>query len=487
LGTAFDLSGNDVKALEYYKKGLAIALRRNDIGNVAHLYNNLGTTYGKQHNHTQAMVYLKKALELTSGPRFVESRVSPMMNLANVYAEMKVIHKAMEYYTEALSLARKTGMGMEEAKILHAMGVVQSMEKQELHPALEEAYQLAKRRGNRGQQISILKDLAKIANRAGNYEDEVIFLKEERRLSDSIFNMEKMKEIARLQEKYELNKSRNQVVALKEEGQKGVETRNQIILIACMLGLSVVTLLFLFIRTIMLNRKLSSREKELAKANSIKDRLFSIIGHDLRGPIGNIPALLHIYRQDETTEDAKAFILDSMEENSIASSETLDKLLTWGNMQIKGQTRNPVAVEVDTIMDNKLRLLKVAANNKQISLLNKVPKGLTVFADEHQLNFILRNLIANGIKYTREHGTVETTAGHYAGGFIVFSVSDSGIGIDAARKDRIFDPENKSTPGTANEPGTSIGLMLCKEFVIQNGGKIWVESELGKGSTFHFT
>lgn len=488
LGAANDLSGNDDMALKYLTNGLQLSLKSRNPPNPAPLYNNIGSIYAARHQYEKALEQLNKAVAAASGPRYAEARISPLMNIGNIYNEKGDVVKARSYYEEALKLAKAAGAKVEVGKLLHSIGLLENITMRRPSNSMLEALAIAREAGNKHLQISILKDLAKVADANGEYQDEVSYLKQERQLSDSIFNIEKEKEIAGLQSEYELRKSKSELLALRESERKNQQKKNLIILVAVVLAATLATIIFFFRRTALLNRKLSIREQELQKANDTKDRLFSIIGHDLRGPVANIPALIGIYRSEDTPDETKDFILDSLEENSIASLETLEKLLKWGNLQIKGNTINRSVFEMTGVMSNCLRLLNVAAANKNITIINRVPDHIQVYADENHFNFIMRNLLANAIKYTQTDGVIEVEASEYTNkSYILFAVKDNGIGIETERQPHIFTPHHTSTAGTANESGTSIGLMLCKEFIQQNNGDIWVESQKGKGSTFYFT
>jgi signal transduction histidine kinase len=140
------------------------------------------------------------------------------------------------------------------------------------------------------------------------------------------------------------------------------------------------------------------------------------------------------------------------------------------------------------VLLSEINLLKIAALNKNILVHNNVPSATRVYADRDHVKIIFRNLLSNAIKFTQPGGKVEVNVvPSTAAGFITFVVKDSGVGMDAEQQKRIFDSVSESKPGTANEAGNSIGLMLCKSFVEENGGTIWVDSHPDKGSSFYFT
>ncbi len=488
LGTANSFMGNSEKSLDYYRKGLRLSLLTKESANTAYLYNNIGNHYGKLRNYDSALYYFKMALAISERPGFIQARVAPLMNIGAVYAEKGDTKQALDYYNQALAIARDKAMPEDMARLLHSIGLIENEQGHYNTKSLKNALEIARQTGDRNLETDILGDLARIAGINGAYKDQVDYMKQERAIHDTLFTVEKAKEIANLQAEYELNKSNEQLSALRVSEQKNLQQKNVIIIIAVFLALTLATLLFFFVRMLKLNKTLSQRSRELQEANRLKDRLFSIIGHDLRGPVGNIPALLNIYRDAGTTDEQKGFILDSLEENSQASLETLDKLLNWGKMQLKGHTLNQSWIHPSDIIDENLRLFRVAAAGKNISVVNNVADSIVAFADEDHFKFVVRNLLSNAIKYSTDNSTVLLSAEvHPQKNEVLFSVKDSGIGIGKGKLEQIFQPYNESTRGTANETGNSIGLMLCREFILQNGGNIWAESEKGKGSVFYFT
>lgn len=488
LGVANDLSGNFEKALSYYHSGLALASNRKMDGDVIFLYNNIGTAHARMEQLDTAKKYFEKALEYSSSKGLERPRVSPLMNIGIIHREKNEISKAIEYYKQAMELAERLNMREDYAQAMYNLGVVEVELNPENTTSFFKSLELAKEIGDKRLQLDILHGMSDWAISNNKYKELVRFMGEAQALKDSLFSIEKAKAIANLQAEYELEKTNAQLEELKETEQQNRQIRNLYLSAALVLSAVLITLFFYLSRSRRLNKELAHRQQELQDANMVKDRLFSIIGHDLKGPIGSIPVLLDIYRSKDTGEEERKFILDSLEENAKASIDTLDKLLNWGKLQIKGDGIYQTKCNATEIVNSKMRLFKATADNKQIILVNNVPADAHVLADENQFKFILRNLLSNAIKFTNPGGKVEVNAArHPEGNMIVFSVKDNGIGIPKEKQAKIFEPTNTSTAGTANESGTSIGLMLCKEFTRQNGGNIWVESVPGEGATFYFT
>jgi signal transduction histidine kinase len=227
---------------------------------------------------------------------------------------------------------------------------------------------------------------------------------------------------------------------------------------------------------------------QLLKLNSDKDRFISILAHDLRSPF---TALLGI--SDLLIDNIRIYNIEEIEillkHIKDASKETfalLEDLLKWTSTQSGEIPFNPQGHSVPEICKNVLQTLKLSAIDKNITLNSRVAEHIFVFADIDMLKTVLRNLVSNAIKFSNSGGVVNIST-EQKSDIIIISVSDDGIGIKPEKLANLFDiSERQTTTGTAEEKGTGLGLILCKEFVKRNGGRIWAESEFGKGSNFKF-
>ena len=237
--------------------------------------------------------------------------------------------------------------------------------------------------------------------------------------------------------------------------------------------------------------KLFELNKSLEKANKTKDKFFSIIAHDLRSPIGTVNQYLDFIISDinNMTQESLLEDLILLKKLSKTSYELLENLLIWSFSQ-KGVTMdcNLVKANFYQLVENNIILFKQIANKKNISLKNDLPTSLEGTFDYNMLDTIIRNLVNNAIKYTANNGLV-TILGQETSDFIEISIKDNGIGMSSYTMENLFtiDETKPSQEGTCGEVGFGLGLVLCKEFVEKHKGKIWAESELGKGSNFKFT
>jgi len=235
--------------------------------------------------------------------------------------------------------------------------------------------------------------------------------------------------------------------------------------------------------------ELKQSRDNLIELNATKDRLFSIIGHDLRGPIGGFKTIVELLISgfDLTNTEKLTEVLLLIKESSSATYELLGNLLSWAKSQRNEIIFLPEKVMLYEIVLSITRLFSEITNEKQINIINNIPQNTTIFADRNMLTTVLRNLISNAIKFTPNKKQIQifTTKNKTEH---TITIKDEGNGITKKNLSKLFkDKEYITTTGTNGEKGSGLGLILCKDFIEKHQGEIWVESELGKGSNFNFT
>ncbi len=235
------------------------------------------------------------------------------------------------------------------------------------------------------------------------------------------------------------------------------------------------------------NQEVQAHAQQLSNLNRTKDKLFSIISHDLRSPLASLRGLMDVL--SHTTLTPEEFIQSSnkIRRNLDSVQEDLDNLLYWAQSQLSGIQVKPELIPVRFLVEDKIRLLKEVAAQKDITINNEIDSDLLVLADKNHMGLVLRNLLGNAIKFNRRGGTI-TIAQQVQGDRVSLSVTDTGVGMTDTDMQKLFNAETHFTNlGTLQEKGTGIGLLLSKEFIEKNGGTITATSRLKQGSTFTFT
>lgn len=230
-------------------------------------------------------------------------------------------------------------------------------------------------------------------------------------------------------------------------------------------------------------------ELKLQQLNADKDHFISILGHDLKSPFNNILGFSEILTDeiDNLNKEEIKDIAKNIHKSALITNNLLEEILLWSRTQQDKISFNPLYLSFADICTNILEVLNPIAKAKNITINYPAKDHITVFADNDMLKTVLRNLVTNAIKFTNNDGQINIKA-EQKDSNVTISVSDNGVGIAPDNLAKLFNiSEVITTKGTAKETGTGLGLLLCREFVEKHGGKICVESVVGKGSDFKFT
>jgi signal transduction histidine kinase/ligand-binding sensor domain-containing protein len=235
-------------------------------------------------------------------------------------------------------------------------------------------------------------------------------------------------------------------------------------------------------------RELLHNNAELEKINQTKDKMFSIISHDLRSPFAGVLGILELLtdQESEMVIERKNELLVMAKNSAESTFELLDNLLTWAHSQMKKTESKPVKQNLSRILIKNIELKKTSAQQKEIELLQNFPEVLEANFDRDMINTVIRNLLNNAVKFTHPGGKVEISA-YSENGDVKVNIADTGIGIDNNDTESLFYDGNISRKGTLGEKGTGLGLIICREFVEKNSGKIWASPNQPRGTVFSFT
>ena len=227
-------------------------------------------------------------------------------------------------------------------------------------------------------------------------------------------------------------------------------------------------------------------EEELKNLNKNKNRFFSIISHDLKGPAGGIMKLSEFLLNDKFEKDHKE-IAKRLNVAAGNHYKLLDDLLTWSRSQMGTLQINPTKLDINELVLGSIKSINPLAKEKEIEVIDRAQSNLNAWADYNMVQTVLRNLLQNAIKFTPQNGKI-TISTKDQGKFIEVSIADTGVGMSKEYLTKLFKIESAfSLKGTNDEEGTGMGLLLCKEFIEKNGGNIKALSIEGKGATFSFT
>lgn len=231
--------------------------------------------------------------------------------------------------------------------------------------------------------------------------------------------------------------------------------------------------------------EISRKAEQLTELNSVKNKLFSVISHDLKTPMYALRNLFRSIQQHDLHGDEVKLMVPDIVNDLNYTTSLMENLLQWAKSQMQADSIQVQLIDLSDLINETTQLLRLQAQVKNVYLQNKLNQPVYVYADKDMLNMVLRNIISNAIKFTPEEGSVVIETADLSTD-IEISVTDTGIGMHRDVLDKLSGNHFYTSKGTANESGTGLGLMLCKEFLKKIGSRMYIESEYGKGSTFSF-
>ncbi|MDH4057803.1 MAG: HAMP domain-containing histidine kinase, partial [Cyclobacteriaceae bacterium] len=334
----------------------------------------------------------------------------------------------------------------------------------------------------------------------GDYQKSLEYFKLYKATNDSIFSAEIHQKLLRGQIQLATESKDEQIEALTklEEFRKSEIRKQELIrnILVVVVALTVILLFTVFrsgqrrkkINMLLMNhqQEMKKRSVELEQLNQVKDKFFSIISHDLRSPINALAGILDLVDKGAIETHELPVALKELRIRFNHTRTLLNNLLDWTLLQMDKMKLKPTRINLSILVDENIELVR-SMQSKNINFTNSISPDVFVFADNNTINLVFRNLISNALKFTNDGGTIEINAEEKDHEWVI-SVADNGVGMKPETQSMLFDKINPySTRGTANEKGIGLGLILCKEFVEKNRGKIWVKSLEGQGSTFWFT
>jgi len=508
-GNTYWTNGILPEAIELFKKSLQMSEHLSNLNGIAVLNTKIGLLYTEVKDFNSSLNNFSKSLEIARKMSRKQDVVSSLLNLANSYSELERFNEAIPLLIEAESLAKDISdtkllrncyslmtnlydkVGDRENSTLYFnlfAAITKKIQQEELIKKENEAKQLVEKANSRVQEVESVQEAT------------VHELKEKKlELREKQINLSKVEQISQEQQLQIdlLNKEKQlQQAEIKQQRLMRNIYVGIILFVLTISGLTFFGYHKIRLNNILLNQKnieislqkdeIEKQAEELRELNALKDKLFSIISHDLRSPLASLISMLSLAKDGHFSADEEKTILNELSKNVEYNTELLENLLKWASSQLKGNVINPLTFDMYAVAANKVRLYEKAANLKGIKLVNETSANSNVFADRDMIEIVLRNLITNAIKFSKSGDKITVTSSQ-KNGIIEVCVSDSGLGIPEETIGRLFGKQTFSTRGTLNEKGTGLGLILCRDFVKLNGGTIWVESVLNKGSKFYFT
>lgn len=464
------------------------------IHNIAALYDQEGKSKTAIYFFNQAIAFnLKNHNDLWLGQNYYEKAIA--------YRHQSNFKAAIQNSKISISYAIK----VKDAKMMVQNLIFQGNiatnfgELKKAQLLLDSAHQLGSKNHLSKLKLATLKNLSQLAEKRNNFRKSLSFEKEYNRLYDSLYNVNRFKQLDEFRTYFDAEQKQKENEFLKKLNlaQKiQLENRNYfIIAIFLLLSLSVYLAHLIYVNSKKIkknnqvltqrNEEISVQKKELEELNQLKNKFFSIVSHDLRGPLSSLSSMLKLYEEGHMNAEELKIFMRELDYNFVNTSSLVDNLLVWGKSQMQGEVLTKKRINVCQIIDDTISLIKVQHQKKQLKIYNHA-EFCYAYADAETISVVIRNLLNNAAKFTPVGGEITITSKKMDSELMI-CIKDNGVGLNEEQKNEILKRSFHTSIGTNKEKGTGIGLMICQEFIEKNGGKFWLESKKGEGSSFYFS
>jgi two-component system sensor histidine kinase/response regulator len=471
---------NYKETLYHNKKSLYYSSATGDSSLIIVDVHNIGRAYTDLKLYDSALFYLRKTNRYEIRHKHRPDPYS-LSNIGNVYIELGKLDSALYYHLLAYKYDTKDDqkylMGIDEQFIANTYlkmkryNEAEDFAKRSIKKANEmETYDLA---------LDNYEILYKVYSEEGNFKKAFDYAILYNSTKDTLHEKSKQSLIFGLETKYNVKEQEARLLLL--------EKQKTIYFVWALAGvlfvLCLIVIVILVYRRQRMYRELTS---ELRLANESKERLLSIIGHDLRGSIGTLRTAAKAISEGMTNLNDTRSLLESFYPVADSTYDLLENLLTWANYNKEKIAPNFIEIDLKEIADKSVEHTHHMALSKSIKVINNMTNEL-IRADKNMLLSVMRNILSNAIKFSHPRSRVLIDL-QKKDGFFIVSVTDHGIGMEKETLNRIFNsPDQVQSSGTMGERGSGLGIMICRTFLQSHGGDIWAESEPGKGSTFYFS
>ena len=465
----------------------------------------LAHVYTLQTRYDEALEEHKKALAIRRTLLDRKGEAVSLNDIGELYGRMGNQDKALANHQVALKLRKQLGDKRELAESHNNIGILYYQEKR-YERAINELLLALDAAQDSGDQYEISRSdehLSMAYADAGDYKNALRYRKEYQEIHDFIEHDNTERKLIAVRHGYTLDQKESKIGSLEADRvvrEREIEAQKQFrngLLVVIGLVLIIATLvIYLYLMKRRSNQELqtasdrvSRQNQQLQQLNATKDKFFSILGHDLKGPLNSLTSFsgLLINHTDSLSKDEIKMLALDLDKSLKNLFALLENLLEWSRSQTGNIEFKPEPFDLASVLETNKELLKMQAQNKKISIENACKAEVAVNAHRHSINTVIRNLISNAIKFTPEGGAIIINA-QQAQEEVMVSVADNGVGMTPEVICKLFRIDTKlTTKGTADEKGTGLGLILCKEFIEKNGGRIGVDSKPGEGTVFYFT
>ena len=470
------------EALYFYQQALEAAEKLKNNEGISIAYNNIANIYQKQQLPKQASDHYNKALKIQRELADSAAMCNCLMNIASNHLEQNQLKEVSAPLNEALDIAQKIGDKEIIALCYMHLGVLYSKtgDVNKAAGMLNQAEALSFDIGYERVRQEILHTASDIYFEAGDYKQAYVYLKKSEALSDTLMNQQMLEKTQEFEIRYR-SKENEAELALHKQKLKALHLR-QIFLAVILL------LLTILVVSLIINRKRNRlQNRKLKDLNETKDKLFSIISHDLKSPaIAQKVAIDTMIHHADKYDAETLLMLTSFNNAAESQLSLLQNLLNWANIQTGKMTYTPISFDICETIVKSIELYAMSAKNKGLQIMYEMPEKCMVHADRQMINTIVRNLLNNAVKFSKPDEVIRVIVSCH-GSYARISIIDKGLGISQHQIDELFfDGRTTSKDGTHGEKGSGLGLIICKELLEKNNSHLEIESSENEETNFSF-
>lgn len=502
------------KAMEFYLKALGVQMKLNDSKGINESHSKLAELYSNKKEHRKAIEYYEKVLK-SSESNNDSIRGYVFSKLGGEYLMFNDYDKATKYLIQGYNINTRTKNKAGLLLTLNNLGDL-NLKQGRLNIAekqLLDAGEIAKSLNNKIELLRHYKLMKSLDSTRQRFDRAFVWQREYYELNTSL-KKTKIKPITSTEKptnielntnsgsQPEVNVSTDKVTLADNVEMNKALDKYKIILYALLAALIVVSALLVFtylkrnssikdlqeleeknVKIELQNEAFSEQTKHLENVNNVKDKLFSIVSHDLKDSLSSINGFIDLLKDGSLTREEFDDLIPELSENANNASLLLFNLLNWSKSQMQSLEPKPSLFDIQEVFESKVKLVDQRMESKGITLVDHTLRDFA-YADRSMFEIVIQNLLANALKFCKNGDTI-TVSNYISNGSCIVSIADTGIGVSKENLSKLFKNNSFTTMGTNNEKGTGLGLSICKELVELNHGKIWVESTQGIGSTFY--
>ncbi|WP_452224096.1 tetratricopeptide repeat-containing sensor histidine kinase [Lacinutrix chionoecetis] len=509
LAKAYQTVGSTDKAIDYNLKSLETYSITNNVEGLVAGYIDVAKLYFNKKDYKKAIRYYENAINhLEADNEVLKAVIFP--NLGGAYIKTEDYKVAADYLVEGIKLNRKLNNEEGIIKSLNNLGELNVLRKRykTAESQLLEAGNLGRQSDNKLELLKSYRLMKTIDSTKGKFESAFAWQREYFKIKTSIEAEQNNSSLQSFEEDTiseaiaePVNAFENNLPTINDLENKKKLDRLKLIFYAVLAAFAVVLVFFVLFylkrnsrlkytreletknqKIELQNEAILEQSKHLQSVNEVKDKLFSIVSHDLKDSLTSTKGFIDLLKEGQLSQEEFHNLLPELSENANNASLLLFNLLNWSKSQMQSLKPKPSLFDIQEVFYEKLKLVEQKIQNKGITLKDNTLRDF-VYADRSMVEIILQNLLANAVKFCKKGDTI-TISNTISNGSAIISVADSGVGITVENQHKLFGNNTFTTIGTENEKGTGLGLTICRELVELNKGKIWVDSEINKGSTF---